>query len=248
VRKSALTLIELVVVIAIIAILAAMLFPAVERANRAARVNQAKLQANQIADAIRDYESTYHRMPCSTNAINAAVAAGRDFTFGTEGLAPLKSPSGTLVIQNPSGYQSNNAEIMAVLGDLECYRDGRPTINAGHVKNPKKYQFLDAECIGRDGVYRDPWGNPYIITLDLNYDNKARDAFYCQASVSQEPNRTMTPKKGLNGLVPTTVGNGVVYELGSAIMVWSAGPDKMVDPTVPANVGANKDNILTWKQ
>ena len=32
--------------------------------------------------------------------------------------------------------------------------------------------------VGPDGVYRDPWGNPYIITVDLNYDDKARDAFY----------------------------------------------------------------------
>jgi hypothetical protein len=33
--------------------------------------------------------------------------------------------------------------------------------------------------VGTDLVYRDPWGNPYIITLDLNYDEKARDACYC---------------------------------------------------------------------
>ena len=30
-------------------------------------------------------------------------------------------------------------------------------------------------------------------------------------------------------------------------MVWSAGPDKLVDPNVKANVGANKDNVLSWK-
>ena len=36
-------------------------------------------------------------------------------------------------------------------------------------------------------------------------------------------------------------------------MVWSAGPDKMIDPTVlpsgqgSANSGVNKDNILSWQ-
>jgi hypothetical protein len=36
-------------------------------------------------------------------------------------------------------------------------------------------------------------------------------------------------------------------------MVWSAGPDKMVDPNLggslngKANKGANKDNVLSWK-
>ena len=31
-------------------------------------------------------------------------------------------------------------------------------------------------------------------------------------------------------------------------MVWSAGPDGMIDPNSPATKGANKDNILSWKQ
>jgi len=31
------------------------------------------------------------------------------------------------------------------------------------------------------------------------------------------------------------------------VMVWSAGPDKMIDPTKGATVGANRDNILSWK-
>ncbi len=30
-------------------------------------------------------------------------------------------------------------------------------------------------------------------------------------------------------------------------MVWSAGPDGKIDPGSPANQGANKDNILSWK-
>jgi hypothetical protein len=33
--------------------------------------------------------------------------------------------------------------------------------------------------VGTDLVYRDPWGNPYIITMDLNYDEMCKDAFYC---------------------------------------------------------------------
>jgi hypothetical protein len=31
-------------------------------------------------------------------------------------------------------------------------------------------------------------------------------------------------------------------------MVWSAGPDKQVDPNTKATLGVNKDNILSWKQ
>ena len=41
-------------------------------------------------------------------------------------------------------------------------------------------------------VYRDPWGNPYIITMDLNYDEQCQDAFYCQQAVSQNLNPTVS--------------------------------------------------------
>ncbi len=70
------------------------------------------------------------------------------------------------------------------------------TINQGHVKNPQKTRYLNPTMatdinspgVGPDGVYRDPWGNPYVITVDLNYDDKARDAFYRRPAVSAGPN------------------------------------------------------------
>jgi len=66
-----------------------------------------------------------------------------------------------------------------------------------------KAQFLNAKQVtdtispgvGTDGVFRDPWGNPYIVTLDLSYDNKCRDALYRLRNVSQQNNAT-----GFNGL------------------------------------------------
>ncbi|HXU77786.1 MAG TPA: hypothetical protein VN794_14525, partial [Methylomirabilota bacterium] len=101
-----------------------------------------------------------------------------------------------------------------------------------------------------DGVYRDPWGNPYVITLDLNNDEKARDSFYSLPAVSAMPNTPTTPAPGLNGLIPTAFNvRGVpAYEANSPVMVWSAGPDKGIDPASKANQGMNKDNVLSWKQ
>jgi hypothetical protein len=91
--------------------------------------------------------------------------------------------------------------------------------------------------VGPDLVYRDPWGNPYLITLDLNDDSKAEDSVYSSVTVSGG---------GVNGLMQQPAPDSH-YALHGNIMVWSAGPDGKIDPASAANLGVNKDNILSWK-
>ena len=121
-------------------------------------------------------------------------------------------------------------------------------MNFNHVKNPQQTIFLNAKMSGYDpsqpgppvggvdvnGLYRDPWGSPYVITMDLNYDEQCEDVFYEKPVVAG----------GIGGLVLQSDGN---YALHSKVMVWSAGPDKMIDPNAAGNTGANKDNILSWQ-
>jgi prepilin-type N-terminal cleavage/methylation domain-containing protein len=268
--RSAFTLIELLVVISIIAILAGLLLPVLGRVKVKAQVAKAQLDVGKIANAIHSYESDYSKFPVSTVAMNQASAAGQDFTYGTFGLLaaskPTKPGGAVCDIQAlnatgaPLGYQTNNAEVMAALLDVEYWpaAPSVPTINTGHVKNPQRTKYLNANMsgdnaspgLGQDGVYRDPWGLPYFITIDLNYDEKARDGFYRSPSVSADPSDTTgNPKRGLTGLIPKVVGGNTFYEANSPVMVWSAGPDKMVDPAnTIATLGVNKDNVLSWKQ
>jgi prepilin-type N-terminal cleavage/methylation domain-containing protein len=254
------TLIELLVVIAIIGILAGMLLPALNRAKQKAKIAQAKLEIGQIVAAINKYEADYNRLPAASARVAAAqavpgsVGGPADFTYGTHGLQDFQTPTGTQPILTdgvPADQQANNSEIMAVLLDLEYFPDKTPTLNLNHAKNTERTKFLNARMagdkkspgIGKDGIYRDLWGSPYIITLDLNNDERARDGFYCFRDVSQ-----LSGQAGINGLFNwhDPNGNGNYFEVNSPVVVWSPGPDKIVD-RAPANKGANKDNILSWK-
>jgi type II secretory pathway pseudopilin PulG len=247
-------LIELLVVIAIIAILAAILLPALAAAKTHAKIAQAKVEIAQLVSAIERYESENNRFPVSGPAMAAATAAQEDITYG---VAYLRTNN--LTWTPPALYATyapDNSEVIAILMDITNYPStGFATANTNHIKNPKKEKYLTAKLVngttaagvGTDLVYRDPWGRPYIITIDLNYDDKARDVFYRLQNVSQvAPGQAA----GFNGLINTfdSGGSGPHFDLNSKVMVWSLGPDGTFGPGAKANQSPNKDNILSWRQ
>jgi prepilin-type N-terminal cleavage/methylation domain-containing protein len=249
-HRAGFTLVELLVVIAIIAILAAMLLPVIAIVKKKAQMTKAHLQCVDIANAIQAYDTAYGRFPVSAAAQTAAGALNSDFTYG----GPFLTPSGTTSLGTQvSSATFSNLEVIAILMD-DTDANIANGINTNHIKNPQQTKFLNATLtgdtispgVGSDYVYRDPWGNPYIITLDLNYDEKCTDEFYKTQKVSQVATGN---QNGLYGLVNTTDagGNGDHFDFRGKVMVWSAGPDKRVDPKVQANDGVNKDNVVSWK-
>jgi prepilin-type N-terminal cleavage/methylation domain-containing protein len=234
-RRRAFTLIEMLVVIAIIAILAGILLPALANMKKHAKQRIARSEMNMIAAAIKEYESSYDRYPASQPVERTSdVSPGNykpDYTFGV-------GPAAMLASDNRA---RDNSELMEILLDID--RVGGP--NEGHKRNPKKQALLNAKQVTGDSpgvstadwIFRDPWRNPYIVTIDLNDDNKCTDAFY----------RSVTDGDQV-GLVDKQNVNPPARELNASVMVWSFGPDGKANAAHGAKQGDNKDNLLSWQE
>lgn len=204
--RRAFTLIEMLVVIAIIAILAAILLPVLSTAQTRAKVTTARTEMSNIGAAISAFQAAYTLAPTPKPLPgNGTVPAlGVDFSFN-----------------------ETNSDVIAILLDANVLA------NFNHARNPQKHQFLNAKLKSGTGPgvstddynFRDPWGNPYVIAFDLDYDNAV--------AITNLP-----------------VGQNTIYEpypygrVPRSVLIWSLGPDGKAGP-----LGAteNKDNIKGWE-
>src|SRR6185503_8613828 len=194
-----------------------------------AKISQAKVEMVNLKVAINAYAAEYNRMPASKEAEESVNASCPDFTFGTMASSGSLIASTSVTSTGNTGYQNCNAEVLAILTD-----NANLDPNKGHARNPRQHVFFNARPasgnnspgLGSDGALRDPWGNPYIITVDMDGDNICQDGFY----------------------YPLTKGSKPLL-LHDSVMIWSFGPDGKADPSRSVGVkgGANKDNVLSWE-
>ena len=224
-QKVGLTLLEILAVIAIIAILASILIPAIVRGKIRAKVGMAKVDCQTIATSIKQYYDDYKRYP--TRKGQKANTKGGDLTFD-----PVNLP--------------NSDAIVILIDDTEL-----SDVNKNHRANYKKTRYFepkmtgnyDDQGIGPDGIFRDPFGNPYVISVDLNNDDKCSDLLYEMPGISG----IASERIGHHGLMRETIGGEELFVLPGSVMVWSAGPDKETSWNVNAKEGVNYDNIIGWQ-
>jgi len=188
---AAFTLIEMIVVILIIATLAAALLTATSGMFDRARKVQAKNDLTQIVTAVNAFYTEYGRYPLATS--DSTIINNADLLYSLRAI-PLGA----------------NAPV-----------NGVPAINSRSIVfiNPNVKDSINPRSgIGGDGQFYDPWGTPYRVAIDGDYNNNIN------------PN----PYTANTGAGPGTLTQGVI--------AWSLGKDGTQGTDFKAS-----DDVISWQ-
>jgi prepilin-type N-terminal cleavage/methylation domain-containing protein len=171
---------------------------------------------------------------------------------GVQVLSAKRNAFASVENTSGSSWQVSNAELMAILTDksmdansfrvgalqgvgynvvMDSGNPARP-VNTDSELNPQRQVYLNAKVakgVSQSGIseadfiFRDPWGFPYLVILDLDYDNRVKDPF---------DNRLL--KSGAR-------------TISESVVAISLGPDGKIDFNVAPEVGVNKDNLYSWR-
>ena len=213
---SAFTLIELLVVIAIIIILAGLLFPAFRGVQNQARQTQAKNDLTQIVAAVNAFYTEYGKYPTPSGAAAGDCA----FSWTVPGI--------------PNSYGNDY-----LLDELRACTATDPSCSRAASLNTRQIVYISPPIVkdpsnpksgvgtiaanATQGRFYDPWGSPYNIIMDANYDNTVRNPYVAL---------------GGSGAGTDPVGQGVI--------AWSNGKDQQVG-TNSNNIYTDSDDVISWQ-
>ena len=196
---AAFTLIELLVVIAIIAVLIALLSPTFQGIQNQAKKTQARNDLMQIVTAVNAYYTEYGKYPLTpltpADTTYGATTTNEQLFNELRSVTALQNPRGIVFLSPPDAKDANNPR-------------------AGISSAPASA-----------GRYFDPWGKPYMIRIDTDYDNQVNNPYSRNA-----------------GSAPL---------LRSGVIAWSFGKDGLSQSTsttlADKNTGTNNDDVISWQ-
>ena len=219
-HARAFTLIELLVVVAIIAILVGLLFPAFKAVQNQARSTQAKNDLTQIVNAINAFYTDYGKYPVS-------ITTDSSFSWTIPGITRLGPYNDVLLnelraCQLVNGVLDPSCSAVATLNTRQIVYISPPTVK--DPSNPRSGITTVAASTPK-GTYYDPWGAPYIMEIDSNYDNHVRNPYVALGGSGA-------------GLDPVAQG----------VIAWSNGPDLLVGGSGSnQNIYTNSDDVISWQ-
>ncbi|MBE6391417.1 MAG: prepilin-type N-terminal cleavage/methylation domain-containing protein [Lentisphaerae bacterium] len=184
------TLVEMLTVVAIIGILAGLIIPTVIIAQNRGRETQAKTDISSIMTALKQLKSDCNRCLVRANTSDFYIGAVRCHTSSPNANStpvsrfscPLHdSPSPTyhhVVRIEGSAYNAMIAELSAPKN--ETLRD-LSAANQARCVNRRRKVYLDPKngfnsgapyTSQEDALWRDPWGNPYVIYIGADADHQ----------------------------------------------------------------------------
>ena len=173
-KKQHFSLVELLTVIAVIAILAGILIPTVGAVKESGRATQALTEAKGIHLAIKSFQNDHKYLPSK----DASDGSSNDIVYWGSSAAVTPAANASVKIAENAALDTSYLTFF----DTICYVDHTditktPTSATKKFnKKAKKYLAAPNSYFGASNSttagYRDPWGRPYIIYLDTNYDGK----------------------------------------------------------------------------
>ena len=196
------TLIELLVVITIIIILMGLLFPAFRGAQDQAKKAQAKNDLVQIVTAINAFYTEYGQYPCASQA--GAGSEAQDY-FSNTTSDKQELWNNLRAFSGPYGYNTRGIAFIAppMAKDLTVPKSG----------------------IGGNGIYYDPWGSPYVVRMDNNYNNLLANPYSQNAGFAPNMN---------GGVIAWSFGKD-----GKSLATPGPAPDK--------KAGTEDDDVISWQ-
>lgn len=173
----AFTLIELLVVIVIIAALMGIAFPVFSSIQNQAKKTQAKNDLTQIVTAVSAYYTEYGKYPVTVTAPTTdAFFGGGTVPTGTTSYADNDVLID--VLRNNTTGPNNSANVVLLNPRGVAFLDVRPVKNNSSPSGGIIPNGASGLSVGdRIGVFYDPWGSPYRILIDTNYDNTLTNAY-----------------------------------------------------------------------